>query len=468
MSKKLLSVLMVCVVASAVPAQTGRPPISIGEFEFPSLRWGEQHALTMLVNNTDWVKFVIIETEISFDGSYLNPSRRIRGSWALPPGDTVQAQVPLLIPGNFGEADIVIRAYDVIDTLDMVLPSQKFFEQPVSVRFHIPEAVMPYMQRPVTVPPRVEDHPYFNTEFSRLLFLFLDDGLSAGQIADLVECDTSFVLDEMKMLIRQRYGRRGGDGFQLTIPVIRADEAEAARQQALALADTVASIIRSGMDEYWPVVDSLVAAGAITSDSNTFFDAGAVLYKPYPVVGALTLWMELGRLFITRSAPLLLYDGTDICNANIPTYMYAVEGGPVVNGTHFYTVIPQNQTMKMYFGDSIPEIICPEDFMMRGARSNAINFRHGEEYLPENFMMDTSVVRPMLNVLTRGADTVLFNAYIDLRDMAVDEYGHTRLDYGYRYWFWNLTATHALNRLIEDGVINRRGNGQVHISSMEF
>ena len=80
-------------------------------------------------------------------------------------------------------------------------------------------------------------------------------------------------------------------------------------------------------------------------------------------------------------------------------------------------------------------------------------------------MLDTAVVRPMLAALGPGADTLLTEAYYRMRDVAV-KHGHKRLLYGQRYWFWNLTATRTLRKLVESGVLTRRGNGQFRFAGI--
>ncbi len=456
---------LVLVLTTGASAQ---PDITVGDVNFPSLRWGEQKSLIDVTNNSEWVKFIVVETELEFEGTYLHPSRKVRTHHAIAPEETATLEASVLVPGNFGRADAVVKMYDVVDTMDVLMPGQKFFEQPFMLNFHIPDELVPYMQTRIDLPPRVEDHPYFDNEFSRLAFVLLNEGRTAGEMADMAKCDTSFVTSQMELMEDVGFVRKKNDTWALNVAVIRADEAEAEREIAVNLADTLAKRIAAGMDEYRAVLDSLVAVGRVANDSMAFFDPGTVLYRPYAVIGPLALWWDLGREFITRSAPLLIYDGTELCNANIPIYMYAVEGGPIVNGHQFYALLPGDAGYVIHWGDTIPEITCSPDFLRKRTIPIRISYSFEDDFFQENYMVDTTVVYPAIDALTSGTDSLLFDTYTTVRDLAVDKFGHTRLNFGHRYWFWNLVATRTLDLLVERGVVTPFAKGQFQLTGMEF
>ncbi len=74
-------------------------------------------------------------------------------------------------------------------------------------------------------------------------------------------------------------------------------------------------------------------------------------------------------------------------------------------------------------------------------------------------MIDTTVVRPALDALAGDIDSLLVHAYFDLKALS-QSYGREKASYGMRYWFWNLVASRTLVKLHEQGIIERRGNGQ--------
>ena len=74
-------------------------------------------------------------------------------------------------------------------------------------------------------------------------------------------------------------------------------------------------------------------------------------------------------------------------------------------------------------------------------------------------MIDTFLVRPALNALKGDIDSLLVDTYFELKDLAAS-FGHDKASYGMRYWFWNLTASRTQVKLVQQGVLARRGNGQ--------
>jgi len=452
-----MSVLAAC----ATPQER---KIAVGDIDLP-LRWGEQKAIFEVTNETEEARFLTVETEVQFTDSYLSPNRRARSHFILLPSATQTVSAVINIPGNYGQAEISVSVYDVIDTLDVILPDQKLFEQHFSVVFHAPEAVLGYVQEKINLPPRVAEHPYFDNEFSRAFLLMLNEGRSLEDIAALVEIDVPFVRTVFDQLVDYGYATESKGFPELLFPVIEVPEAEEARQLAERTANSLVRIISDNLSAYRDVVDSLVAAGKMTGDQNKFLDGGAVLYRMFPTIAALSLWFDMGQRFITRSAPLLIYNGTDPCNARIPDYMYAVRGGDYFNGTNFYGLFYMGNQYKILYGDSLPEIECEENFMLKRSRGRMPMWNMAKSVGQESFMIDTIVVRPALAALSNGADSLLSRTSLDLKDIA-SRHGHLKATFGAHYWFWNVVASRTVVKLTAAGLIERRGSGQFQIQSL--
>src|SRR3989304_10436598 len=101
----------------------------VGNIDIPSFRWGRQTATFEVTNNSDWLKYVTVETEIRFEGSFLNPVRVVHTHYPIIPGEPRVLTPQIDIPGNYGKASLYIRLYDVVDTLDVIMPGQMVFEQ---------------------------------------------------------------------------------------------------------------------------------------------------------------------------------------------------------------------------------------------------------------------------------------------------------------------------------------------------
>ena len=66
---------------------------------------------------------------MTFEGSYINPRRVVHQYYPLEPDETKVVKSVVEVPGNYGRARLFVRLYDVIDTLDALLPGQEVFEQ---------------------------------------------------------------------------------------------------------------------------------------------------------------------------------------------------------------------------------------------------------------------------------------------------------------------------------------------------
>ena len=450
-----LVMLMILIIPVIIYAD--EPDIFVGEVELSGTQWGEQNAVIELTNKTEHIKYVVAETEINFEGIYLNPNFKTKSNITLQPEETVTFEPEFFIPGNYGKAKLELRLYDVVDSRDELMSWQIFYEQPFMLKFNAIDAVLPYLQEKITLPPRTDIHPYFTNEFSRILFVLLAEGKTVDEIAKMNKCDVSFVEHQIKRFVDNKYLRKKDSVFTPSFPVISLKEAEAARPIAEKYADSLAIILGANMKNYQVVLDSMIAVKAIPNDSNDFVSGASLLFKPTPIVSAMVLWYELGRKFITRAAPLLIYDGTDICNAGNVQYMYAVVGGDHFNGSHFFGLFYGTKTYSMMFAHDKLDVVCEDDFLRpyRSRRKGVWNYNYPN--YPEYFIFDTVYARPLINSVTKGIDPLLASAYDELKENAY-AHGQDNVYIGHRYWFWNLVATLTLDKLYEDKVLIKREN----------
>ncbi|MFZ1682712.1 MAG: hypothetical protein WAU88_01145, partial [Candidatus Zixiibacteriota bacterium] len=103
--------------------------VTVGDMDRPQHKWGSQFLSVPVTNNTDYPKYIVVKAILKFQGSYLNPARGFRSNNVLYPGKSMVLGVPVEIPANYGTAFFTLTVYDVVDTLDMLLPSQKITEQ---------------------------------------------------------------------------------------------------------------------------------------------------------------------------------------------------------------------------------------------------------------------------------------------------------------------------------------------------
>ena len=453
----LLMTAVLLITGGTVFAQQAE--ITVGEISMPSLRWGTQTANFTVTNHTDYPKVISVTTDVTFEGAYMNPVRHRRSNYELNPGVDQQIKQPVDIPGNYGKATIVVSVYDVVDTMDQVLPYQVVASQPFSIQYHIPENLEAYFQEPITLPPLVNNSVDFDSEFSRLLFLLMNEGKTVQQIAEMTQCDTSFVLEEQVYMLRAGYLLNDKDGFKLRFPVITTKEAEEVRPIAEEIADELANRIEANMGSYKATMDSMVAAGSLPPNADDFMNGGSVLYYRYPALTGLFLWYYLGQEFIDPTRPLSIFDRTDYCNARNPEFMYAVQGGPYYNGTNFYDFSTMSGHILITYSDSIPQVDCEYnvDLLHRTLMQN-IDWKWRNDVVPEPFVVDTATVRAAFQGLMPGIAHILQKGFNEYK-VVFDRYGHTNFTRGARYWFWNLVTSRAIVKLTDKGILSGRGSG---------
>ncbi|MEW5993805.1 MAG: hypothetical protein AB1744_05340 [Candidatus Zixiibacteriota bacterium] len=450
----------VCLVAlaSCICAQPQQPDIAVGDVDLSKLSWGKQVIEFQVTNNTAELKFLTVESELKSTDSYLAPKRKATSSHILLPNESKSISHTMYIPGVLGRMDVELRLYDVVDTLDILLPGQKFFEQPFMIKFRVPDALHLYLDERLDLPPMVNSHPAFDSELMRVLLLLIHEGRSVAEIADMTEADTAFIKQMLDMLIQRQYVTSTAGDHRLHFPMVDIPEAEEAVRLADELSTSLVSTIGLNLTAYDHLLDSLIAAKLVQPDTNVFMDGGGILHRPYPMLGGLLLWYYLGREFISDTLPLEIYAGSDPCNAGIGDYMYAVRGGSNFNGTHFFMLTLRYGNYQILFADQIPELDCGADFASRARYNRPVSWGYKEPYIPESFMLDTTVVMPMLKMLANKTEALLSKTEKQLASIAA-RHGHSELTNGYRYWFWNIVATRTLNQMVEQGLVKRRGNG---------
>lgn len=452
--------------SSPVTAETASDlTIQAPKIEAIKLGWGRQGIPIRITNNGEYLKYVSVVGDVRCKGDNYSPKRKVIKNYALFPGDSVNAEAVILIPGNYGEISIELKIYDVIDTLDQLLESQLIQSQAGLIDVPMTEAAAAYIKKDFTLPPLVGRHIDFDNDFARLVPFLIADGKRTKEIAEALGCDTSFVIEELGYLVSEGYYRKDGDIYLSSVAAISEDEAAEEKKLGLKVAESVAAKLAKNVQTYRQVIDSLVKAEMLDSDSNSFMDGGTILYRPYPVITALSLWYDLGGTFVSNGTPLYLFDGTDFCNAYTPNYMYVVSGDKANNGHQHFAFMRNYRSYQFYYGDTIPNIICPEGFMFNPQEGIRVMPEYEQPFYPEGFMVDTAQVRPMLDHLRRGMAPILHNALEELNKLG-QKHGKSEVLLGQRYWFWNIVSTRVIEILTENGTIKKRGNGQFRLDGM--
>lgn len=462
--KLLLTVLFAFILALTSLAQ--EPAVVIGKLPTLKRVWGDQEVLIPAVNKTEELRFLVIVARSVFsEGLYLKPERIHRTIAIIDPSASITVPTRVEIASNWGAATVTITIYEVIDTLDALGMGTKLLEQPFLLRFHLPEALNAYLNERLSVPPAQERSPEFDNEFSRVACRLLHEGKNLEKIAEMAQADTGWVKSWASELYDKGLLTARNVKARPSFAYIESRTAEQGRILADSLAAQLASLITANLPAYHKVRDSLREAGTAAVDSMAFMDGGSILYYPYPVIGMFFYWMDLGQRFITRGERLLLFKDTDPCQALAPAFTYLVEGGSRVTGNQYFKYERLGNTRLISWADTIPDLLCPENFRERTAAMPMGEWGYAVNRKPESFMFKASVIEPGLRRLGEGAIPLLMKADSSFNVLMTAQ-GVTAPTPADRYWFWNLLVTRTSQRLDKDKVVPRRGNGFFRYSEL--
>jgi DNA-binding MarR family transcriptional regulator len=305
----------------------------------------------------------------------------------------------------------------------------------------------------------------FGSEFSRLAILLINDGKSPEEMAALAQCDLAHVTHFLDQMVSRRYATKTGDQYTMTFPVITLKEAEEGRKVAEETADELTSLVEKNLPAYRQVMADMVSKGQLNDNADDFTHGGSVLYYTWPTVAGLFFWFDLAQDFVNPGKILSIYRGSDFCNARIPDYLYAVEGGPYYNGTLFYTLELAPHNMDIVFMDTVPDVGCIEGFEKFAKLYPGRQWGYEEGVEIEPFVIDTILINTALAGLRTGADAIMEKAINEMTAIA-KSHGHSEFTVGHRLWFWNLATTRALVKIDQNGIVKRRGNGRYRFEEL--
>lgn len=459
----LVSVISVLMFNGAVVV--AQPQLEIVGVEAPDWNWGSQAINLKVKNASEHVRFVVIKTEFKSsgeDGTWQIQSRF--SSWVQP--KSVASLAPVIsVPGNYGPATIRLSCYDVVDTLDIVLPGQEILDTTFSLAVEMPETARKWVNQLITMAPRVEVHPYFDDQFSRMFLQFVAAGIPITEMARISGCDETYVRSVLARFRRHGIALLGDTAIELSFPFITEAEARACLPLADKTAGLLADIVAGNLVGYEGYLDSLVKAGVIPDDRDNLINGTMLLYEPYVMVSAMLLWYDLGSRFVTDGKPLRIFDGTDICNAANVNFMYAVAGDESLTGHHFFALTPSKDGEGILFADHDPNLECSGNYPARPGVAVKATWSYPGSDRPEFFFLDAALADQPLITLGAGTDVVVQDVKKELAGVA-GQYGRSQLGPGYRYWFWNMVATKTLDLLEERQVVKGKGTNNFQLGAL--
>jgi len=439
-----------CFIASGLIASD----LSVDDLSLSSSNWGNQTVSIKLSNTGEDYKFVVLVSEVKFTDSSYESSPLVKVSHLIEPESNNDFTLPVYIPAGYGKVEIDISMYDVVDTLDMLLESQRFFNKIIQVEFEMPEKLKSAAGTQITFPKFVEDNSSLGNKMSLALFTAILEGKTITEIADLFQVDNGFI--KSKIDEYQKSGLIISDG-STAIPnfiTINKKQADAIKPSIDKAVENLYQVIVKNYSGYDSTLNALVSDGKLTADKNDGLDMGTILYQKYPVTFGLFLWDLLGREFVNDGKPFNIFENSDPCNAIMGDYMYLLVGTDVYAGNSYYYAKEEHGDEVIYCGLGHHNFVCPDNY--RELASRRITVRFGFDYKnPDNvYLYKEENVREPLSVLMDGTIEYVDKLKGQLADVFAGTYYDTN-NKGTRYWCWDIVVTQLMNKLVENNIIEK-------------
>ncbi len=451
-SRTVLILLIVILWVVSIQAQD----LTVSNIELPDARWGD-HSIKVEVDNSGYAyKFIIAHTEVSFIEGILLPSRHYWQVVFSEPESNVKADIPVYVPACYGKVQISLKMYDVIDTLDVLLESQKFFEKEVTNDFPVPSQIQNMID--IGLPVLARQNELIDNTFTRILMVLLGQGKNVEEIAAMCGADQEFVQSTVTLLHREKYLYLVGERYKPNFMIIDNDMVDNLRPAIDEAVDQLYNAIVSNLPEYDKIVTEMVKSGQLSKDANNALDPGVVLHHKYPLIMTFLLWNLLGRDFINGGMPFNILEGSDPCGGYMGDFFYLVEGGEKNTGRSFYYQEKTSKGDAVYCGYGYFGIRCPRNYQELKSENKYIRWIFSRESNELAFLFNSeTLVAPAKSLLPGTAETVstlLGNLEVSFAGMAFDKYQR-----GAKYWCWNIVVTRLLDKFEENGIMEKEGSG---------
>jgi hypothetical protein len=428
----------------------------VGNINLSSTNWGMQTASINLTNLSEDYRLVVALAEVAYPEGNIESTRQSRKNFIILTPDTVSLELPFVIHGNIGNGVVTVSLFDVVDTLDQLLESQKFYSEEFPFNITISESLKPIIDSGIYVPYFVDKSEIFDNLFSRMLLLLLHREVSAEEIARLAKTDPDYVSLEADRLMQEYYVEKSGPDYKSRVSVIEADQLKVLWPVMKKTVDGLYNVIKRNLPGYDSTVRALAQQGLVTSDANDLADGSSVLYHKYPVVLGLLLWDLLGTDFINNGQIFATFRDSDPCRAAMGDYMYLIVGPEKNAGRTFYFRMMDNEDVpRFYCGFNIPEIRCNE----RG-------WTFKKEQAPTYYIYDEEKIRMPLSILMDGSTEYTAELKRKLAEVFEKDQDRSYI-HGARYWCWNVLVGDLMEKLEKTNVLAREGSGNFLMQEVE-
>lgn len=431
--------------------------LKVEDIAISSLGWGNQTAKIKVTNLSYDYKIIVVKTDISFEGSDLNPKRTSNKSFIIDPIYSATLQEPIEIPGNYGTLKLKFTFYDVVDTLDPLYESQNFYTKDFSNSFPIPEGIKPYLGAPLALPMFVDKSPLFDNQFTRFYLLFLKLGKKPEEIADLMGTNLNYINFVADRLVAGKYLVRSGGENILNFAVV---DSSALATLGPIINETIEKLytaIKTNLPKYDSMMTAMVSRGELTQDKDNIMETGSVLYHKYPVILGLLLWNKIGHEFINDGPRFNIFENSDPCRADMGEFMYMAFSPGDLSGRSFYYDLIDVDGERFYASIGDISLIC-EPIGESYKEVNKYYWNFLETDFPIIFSYDDETNSEPLSLLGEGC-IKLTEPLKEAINKLYLEGKNVRKVKGARYWSWNLIVTAVMDRLDKSKLAIKEGRG---------
>jgi|WetSurMetagenome_2_1015567.scaffolds.fasta_scaffold55495_3 hypothetical protein len=436
----------------------GAEGFQVGDINLSSTNWGNQTVNVNVLNISGEYKWIAVRTQVIFSDSLLTPRRNSQKTIFMEPDLNKKLELPYEFPGNYGRGVVRVSLYELVDTLDPLYESLRFFEKDIPVEFPVPDSLVGLVSDGINVPMYAEKSDLFDNLFNRLFFILLYQGKSLTDIARLTGADSVFVNMTLRRLMVEGLISQTDNVYDPNFAVIDISLISKLRPAMDSTMLSIYNSITAGLPRYDSLVADYLKTGKIKNDKNNLFDPGTVLYHKYPTVIGLLLWNRLGVDFVSDGMPFNIFVGSDPCAARMAEFTHFVLGnGNNMGRSLFMNFNDNNEEGKFYCsGDSV--IFNCYLLSSPGVLPVVFDWAVSEKNPMIYFTYNDAVTKEPLAILAGDAIGNIRNLKTKI-EMELAGSKNARHIRGIRYWCWNLIVTEVIKKLETDKVLIREGSG---------
>jgi hypothetical protein len=455
---------MVLLIAAIILSNAFGSDFRVSNVNLSSFEWGMQKADISLVRSDDDYHYIVATTDVDFSGKGTAPTRKIKKVFLAEPADpalpendnTFIIKVDYEIPAAYGAGTLSIKLYDVIDTLDAILPSQLFYQLDTAFVVEEPEIMATMVDAGVQVPIFVEQAPAFDGHFNRILSLLLHRGETIESIAKMSEISEDVLKKRAEKLVKDGYFQVIQGNFHPLFHVIDKQNMNELKPVIDKTVDSLFMKLKGNLKRFDSTIAHLAATGKLTSDPHDLLDGGSVLYHKYPAIMVLLLWDMMGRQFVNDGKDFNIFEKAYKGPAYMGDFMYLVEGSPEDAGNTYYYYYLQEKDANIYCGIVDRPFIIPPGTVNLERLPKGVNYGHDSTAMYYSYNRD-KIVEP-LSSLKMGIEKYI----IDMQGK-VDSFfppkKTNRLMRGARYWCWSVIVGRLMDKLENEGLVEKVKNG---------